>query len=562
MKKRIELSNNIYNLNAIKKSIEYFKQFVTINIIDDSYTLEFDFENSLEYDSNSIVDEFNNYLVFKSKEDLINTSKGYEVNDKTDNVIKEIESDFRINFYRYTKIDDKYLVITDKGNHVFLDEKEFLQLKNIKIDSLELKKKLIDNNIILNKFNIKSEINSLFKKKSFLFSGVSLHIIVLTLRCNMNCIYCQVNAENKNEKFLDLNIENAKKIVDIIFQSPSNMLSIEFQGGEPLLNFDVLKYIVEYANNKNKIHNKKLIFSIVSNLLLLDEEKFKFLVKNQVSICTSLDGNKMIHNANRGFFDQTVKKIKYIQQEYKKLNYTSKLNCITVVTRTTLPYYKEIIDEFVDLGFSTIFLKQLTCLGKAEKNNEKINYSADEFLNFWEKSLNYAIELSLKGVDISLLKANIILKKIFYEYDSGFVDMQSPCGAATSQLVYDYNGKIYTCDEARMLNDDMFCLGDLNKEDDISYKKITTCNKSCSVRAFSITDTMFCDKCVYKPYCGICPVLNYSMYKNLVVNIPATDWCKINKGIFNIIFKKLKDEKSRKVLVEWFNKDTKIPTIK
>ncbi|MEI3438352.1 MAG: hypothetical protein V8Q83_09300 [Blautia sp.] len=72
------------------------------------------------------------------------------------------------------------------------------------------------------------------------------------------------------------------------------------------MNFDVLKYIVEYAEKKNQLTRKNLEFSIVSNLMILDQKKLNFLIEHQVSICTSLDGDEVLHNQNRPYFQNNT----------------------------------------------------------------------------------------------------------------------------------------------------------------------------------------------------------------------------------------------------------------
>lgn len=84
--------------------------------------------------------------------------------------------------------------------------------------------------------------------------------------------------------------ETAAKAVNIALQTTAQYVTFEFQGGEPLMNFDTLQFIVEYAEEQNQSCGKNLEFSVVTNLMLLDEEKLEFLAEHKVSICTSLDG--------------------------------------------------------------------------------------------------------------------------------------------------------------------------------------------------------------------------------------------------------------------------------
>jgi sulfatase maturation enzyme AslB (radical SAM superfamily) len=91
--------------------------------------------------------------------------------------------------------------------------------------------------------------------------------------------------------------EIAQKSVDLALQSPNKYLSFEFQGGEPLENFEVLKYIVEYTESHSG--NRIIEFNLVSNLTLLNDEMVCFLKEHHVNISTSLDGHEQLQNINR-----------------------------------------------------------------------------------------------------------------------------------------------------------------------------------------------------------------------------------------------------------------------
>jgi len=82
-------------------------------------------------------------------------------------------------------------------------------------------------------------------KQAPLADFTGLHMIVPTLRCNTSCTYCQVSHKNTSASACDMTNETADRAVDFMFKSPSSHLKLEFQGGEPLLNFDMVRYIVE-----------------------------------------------------------------------------------------------------------------------------------------------------------------------------------------------------------------------------------------------------------------------------------------------------------------------------
>ena len=140
--------------------------------------------------------------------------------------------DYAINNYRFKRFEDRYLITTDHGSHCFLSEDEFKRLRQNRIKG-KLKKKLEEREIVLTSENTEEVRRLLRNRYDFLFAGVSLHIIVVTLRCNMNCVYCHASSKSADKNEFDMNQETAKKTVDFIFQSPNNNISIEFQGGEP-----------------------------------------------------------------------------------------------------------------------------------------------------------------------------------------------------------------------------------------------------------------------------------------------------------------------------------------
>jgi len=441
--------------------------------------------------------------------------------------------DYAVNNYRSKKFRNKYFITTDHGSYCILSEKEFRKLKQNKIDE-KLKDKLEEKEIILNDNNINEAVRLTRNRNNFLFSGTSLHIIVVTLRCNMNCIYCHASSKPVDKKEFDMDKETAKKTVDFIFQTPSNDITIEFQGGEPLLNWDVVKYIIDYVQKKNKKIGKNIMITIVTNLTEMDEEKMSYIIENDVDICTSLDGPKELHDYNRKFissnYEQVVKWVKRFNEEYRKRNIKNRrINALVTLTRKSLSYPKEIVNEYVKLGLENIHLRFLNNLGVAKKAWPKINYSVKEYLDFWKKAVKYIDELRKKGKNISERMVAIMISKIQNEFDPNYLDLRNPCGAAIGQLAYNYNGDIYTCDEARMICEDLFLLGNVNKH---NYKDIVTSDKACATIVASINDQFICNNCVYKPYCGVCPVCNYSEQGSIIGKITQTDRCKIFKELF------------------------------
>jgi len=475
--------------------------------------------------------------------------------NKEDHSYSKIDNN--LGFFRYQKLGDIYLITNIVGDYSFLKPSEFRKFikgtLNKKSKSyLMLKKK----GFYKTPSSIKELITKYHQKHQFLLEGPSLHIIVVTLNCNYQCTYCQASSHywhQKDDKKFDMDKATAKKVVDVIFHSPNNALTIEFQGGEPLVNWPVVKYIIDYAEKKNKKARKDLICTIVSNFSLMTDEIYDYCKKHMVSLCTSLDGPESIHNFNRPYpggnsYQSTTHWIKKIKNYEKKQKNIYHSNALLTVSRKSLKYPKEIIDEYLKFGFTGIHIRPLSRLGFSSRNYDKIGYSAEEFLDFWKKTMDYIISLNKKHVFFYERGTAIILKKIFDQQDPNCLDLRSPCGAGIGQLLYNYNGKVFTCDEGRMIGDDTFVLGNVKKD---NYTKLMSSDKLRAVCLSSVLENLQCDNCVYQPYCGVCPVSNYALYGNLFAPQINTYWCKLHKAMFDYVFEKLQDKKIYNIFQSW-----------
>jgi len=464
-----------------------------------------------------------------------------------------VMEEHRFNNFRYREFDRNVLVTTDSGRWIFLSQVEFSKLRSERVDEgSDLFSKLVDVGIVLTKDNISKEIDKLRKRNIFSFTGTSLHIVIPTMKCNHRCVYCHAGASNCEGE--DMSEEKARNVVDFIFKSPSKTITIEFQGGEPLLKFDLIKFIIEYAKKVNKEAGKDVLFTIVTNFSLMNEERMEFFIKNNVALCTSLDGPEELHNHNRKFaggnsYEKVIGWIRRLQEEYFNRKITNtRVNALITITRKSLGYSKEIIDEYVSNGLMDFHLRFLNNLGDARETWNDICYSPEEFIEFWRRSMDYVIELNLSGQRIRENGSLIILRKLLSEYDSNYFEMRSPCGACIGQMAYTPNGDVFSCDEARMLNEDLFKIGNVCEN---SFKEVFSCDKTCAIVSSSVNDVQICDACAYKPYCGICPVCNYAEQGSLVAKVPETARCKIFMAQFDYLFEKLRDREIRAIFEGW-----------
>lgn len=441
-----------------------------------------------------------------------------------------------INYFNFQKMNDKFLITNDFGKYQFVNKETLNRLINNDIDSsMEEWKLLKENGFIIDgsieKF-IKLYTPWIQSMKGYCLSGTALHIFAVTNACNLDCVYCQAHDHHSTLDGM-MSIEIGRKAIDFALQAPNKHITFEFQGGEPLLNFETVKDMILYSKKINKI--KEIEYTIVTNLLNMTDDKLEFLVNNDVKICTSLDGNKIVHNHNRPCrngnesYDTVLDKIKELQA--KKIN----INAIQTTTRFSLQYPKEIIDEYKNLNINNIFLRPLTPLGMANDFWDAVGYTPAEFMKFYKQGFEYIMEINKKGTKFIELHASYFLKKILHNYSDNYMELRSPCGASVGQMSYYYDGNIYTCDEGRMLSemgDNSFKIGNVNTD---TYSQ-AICSSVCSTvcKSSIIESIPKCSDCVYQPYCGVCPVVNYAGTNDLYASNKKDFRCTVYKGIIMV----------------------------
>ena len=467
----------------------------------------------------------------------------------------DVGQDYLINFYRTKKYGDKYLITQDNGAWVLLDENEYKLLRTYMVHkNPDLFFLLKQKGFVITNDNWDSVVESYRERFHFLNNGPTLHIVVPTFRCNMKCVYCHSLAKPLDAKGWDMDEETAKRIVDFILTSPSDSVIIEFQGGEPLEKFDIIKTIIDYAQEKSREKHKRVFFTLVTNLTEMTEEKLEFLKSRNVrGISTSLDGPKELHNKNRkyaggsGSYDDVVYWVKRIKTEFRR---DFNLSAMTTVTRWSLDYAKEIPRLFAELGFYHVWPRYLNQLGFSGIVWDKIGYTMDEYLDFFRKVVDETIQINKEGTLLVENFTRIIARKILNRRDPNFVDLQSPCGAGGigGQLVYDHNGDIYTCDEAKIMGD-TFKLGNVKTS---TMKEVLSHPTTLSMVDVSSKFGLICDNCPFSPYCGICPVHSYTRYGDIIPKLQNDYRCRINKALIDQTFQRIlfkPDE--RKILMNW-----------
>ena len=160
----------------------------------------------------------------------------------------------------------------------------------------------------------------------------------------------------------------AERALHIAFDSPSRRIKIEFQGGEPLLNFPLISNIVLAAKAKAATAGRKVDFVIASNLALLDDDVLSFCKANDVLLSTSLDGPADLHNKNRprpagNSHELATQGIRRAQEVLG----ADRVGALMTTTEASLDRVEEIVDEYLRFDLDGIFLRPLSPYGFAVK---------------------------------------------------------------------------------------------------------------------------------------------------------------------------------------------------
>ena len=460
--------------------------------------------------------------------------------------------------FRFTALDAKRYVITNiSGEFLTVDRDGLTSLIEHRVPPGDFYDELKSRHFIYDN-DSRAAIQLLGLKYRTKLSHVSrftgLHMFVVTLRCDYTCKYCQVSRQTEDRHAFDMSEETANRAVEMAFRSPSQHLKLEFQGGEPLLNLERIKQVVAMAKERNKDHQRDLQFVIASNLSLLSDDILDFANRENVYFSTSLDGPADLHNANRPRPGKNghALTVAGIEQIRGRLG-IDRVSALMTTTDRSLKRPREIIDEYVRLGFNEIFLRPLSPYGFAVTTGQVERYNTDAWLAFYKEGLDYILELCKQGVPLRETYSSIILRKMLTPAATGYVDLQSPAGIGISGVVYNYDGAVYASDEARMLaemGDKSFRLGDLATN---SYEEMMLSDALLDPIESSIGESApGCVDCAFLPYCGSDPVYHHATQHDPVGNKALSGFCHRNMEVFRHLIGRLEDSpRDCEILTRW-----------
>jgi uncharacterized protein len=465
--------------------------------------------------------------------------------------------------FRFARFDaDRYLLTNDVGDHELLAIEDFQRLVSKTLDpnsatylNLRSKNFVSDDRGSVHARVLASRYRT---KKAFLEGFTKLHIFVVSLRCDHSCPYCQVSRQSEDRLKYDMTSEIARRGVDLMLQTPARAVTCEFQGGESLLNFPLLQEIVLYAKERNQAVGKEIRFVACTNLSTLTDEHLDFFKQHDVLVSTSLDGPVQLHDKNRplskasshALFERNLRRV-------QEALGGDKVSALMTTTKESLQYPTEIIDEYLRLDLSSIFIRPLSPFGFAVKTAKAIGYGMDDFLAFYKKALTRIIEINRMGCHFPESYATIILEKVLTPFTNGYVDLQSPAGAGFGVVVYNYDGEVYASDESRMLaemGDTNLRLGNMLEN---SYEEIFFGEQMQAIAAASCNESLpGCSDCAYQPFCGADPVYNYATQGDMFGHRPTSGFCRRNMGIIRHLLQLLHsgDKELEEIFWSWISR--------
>ena len=435
-----------------------------------------------------------------------------------------------LNYFRYEEIlPDLFFVSVDCGDWLFLTGAELRAVQQNRFSG-ELKDKLERSFVVLTERNINNYVERIRARYFFVNEGPTLHIVVVTRRCNLGCIYCQAAGGVSQQESMDM--LTACSVIDKAVEAPAKSLIVEFQGGEPLLNFPAVHAAILRAEQRAADLGKRIEFSIISNFTeVVSEDKLRFLLEHNVSMCVSLDGPQELHDLNRsrkGCFETVRSNIDLYRRVWASVNRGPVvLKALLTTTRPTMSYHREIIDTYLECGINLLSIRPLTPVGRAKEPRPELQYSAQEFIHFWQALIQEVLDRRRRGVNIREFHMELLLQKLFAN-ETGYMDLRSPCGASVGQIVYNVDGSIYCCDEGRMLDSDAFRIGHLS---DPSLSHTLRSRKARQILDASVMEQYYCDYCAFKPFCGVCPVLHFVDSGHLTTDVLSQKRCAIYGGM-------------------------------
>lgn len=437
-------------------------------------------------------------------------------------------------FHKFTKNGKYFFLNCDDLNTFEINELIYYELDKISANLSYLVTESIINELlkkgILKKYPLTSKRSSThskgcYNKFKFLecekLQSIKTIAILVSQRCNLDCIYCYGSGGSFGKKGL-MDVTIGEQSIDWLIRNSedSNKLYVLFFGGEPLINYKLIKHLVDYSELRAKECNKQFRYGITSNATLINREKIGFFKKHNITPLISFDGPKDIHDKNRPF--------KNGKGSHYLVNKNSKFlgnNIPNICCRVTLTDAKDIFtvkQGITSVGFPYYnYSFAAPSLDGKYFNNKRDNHDLKLLFSFLDDEMILTIE-SIKSRNYPRNSLRSLLKylKILITKKKRFFG----CGAGKDYVSISIEGDIYYCH--RFVNLETMHLGNI-------YNKYI--NRSI-LKAVPVTKLPVCKKCWARFFCGGgCKYINYTSTGDIF--LPDDITCQeIKKTVENAIY--------------------------
>lgn len=340
-----------------------------------------------------------------------------------------------------------------------------------------------------------------FKKRKTVVKALCLHI---AHDCNLACKYCFAEEGEYHGARSLMSYEVGRKALDFLIANSGNRVNLEvdFFGGEPLMNFQVVKDLVAYGRSQEKEHNKKFRFTLTTNGMLLTDEVMEFANKEMANVVLSVDGRKEVHDFMRptrngkGSYDLIIDKFKKMAELRNQTNYYVR----GTFTHYNLDFSKDVL-HLADLGF-----KQISAEPVVAPDTQPYAIKEEDLPKLFEEYDLLAQEMierekAGKGFNFFHFMIDLTGGPCLYKRLSG-------CGSGTEYLAVSPGGDLYPCHQ--FVGMEEFKLG--NVDTGIEKKELVDEFKLCNVYAKDK-----CKDCFARFYCsGGCAANAYNFHGNLL----------------------------------------------
>lgn len=365
------------------------------------------------------------------------------------------------------------------------------------LDAIEDIKYLIENDML---YTDDSQITlDMLEGRGAIIKAMCLHV---AHDCNMTCKYCFGDKGAFDGIRSLLSLETGKKAIDFLLTHSGSRrnLEIDFFGGEPLMNFDVVKELVAYGRESEKAYGKNIRFTITTNGLLLDDEKAKYINDTMDNVILSIDGRPEVNdNMRRTINDKGTYDI--ITENYLKFVEKRKGTYYVrgTFTRENLDFSED-VKHLVEKGFKNVSVEPVVTdlsFGYALQDEDKERIFAE-----YDKLADLYLDYHKDGKKFEFFHFNVDLNQ-----GPCVIKRVSGCGAGTEYVAVSPEGDIYPCHQ--FVGNPKFLLGNLH-DDHFENKLYDDFNKA------HIYNKEECSQCWAKFYCsGGCHANAYNMNQDI-----------------------------------------------